>query len=80
MVEGALQNFKSDYAIGVTGIAGPDGGTPEKPVGTVWVGVANKQKTVVKKFSFGNKRQQNIERTAIAALNMLHLLLQEFRN
>ena len=80
MVEGALLNFKSDYAIAVTGIAGPDGGTEEKPVGTVWIGVANAQKTFTKKFLFGNKRQQNIERTAIAALNMLHLLLKEFKN
>ena len=80
MVQGALLNFKSDYAIAVTGIAGPDGGTPEKPVGTVWIGVANAQKTVTKKFQFGNKRIQNIERTAIAALNMLHLLLEEFKN
>lgn len=80
MVQGALLNFKSDYAIAVTGIAGPDGGTPEKPVGTVWIGVANTQKTVTKKFQFGNKRIQNIERTAIAALNMLHLLLEEFKN
>jgi len=79
MVEGALLNFKSDYAIAVTGIAGPDGGTPEKPVGTVWIGVANAEKTITKKFQFGNKRQQNIERTAIAALNMLHLLLKEFK-
>ncbi|MFB9844458.1 competence/damage-inducible protein A [Mucilaginibacter ginsenosidivorans] len=77
MVEGALLNFKSDYAVAVTGIAGPDGGTPEKPVGTVWIGVANNAKTVTKKFSFGNKRQQNIERTAIAALNMLNILLKE---
>lgn len=77
MVEGALVNFKSDYAVAVTGIAGPDGGTPEKPVGTVWIGVANNVKTVTKKFSFGNKRQQNIERTAIAALNMLNILLKE---
>lgn len=80
MVQGALLNFKSDYAIAVTGIAGPDGGTPEKPVGTVWIGVANAQKTVTKRFQFGNKRIQNIERTAIAALNMLHLLLEEFKN
>ncbi|MBS1531251.1 MAG: competence/damage-inducible protein A [Bacteroidetes bacterium] len=79
MVEGALMNFKSDYAIAVTGIAGPDGGTPEKPVGTVWIGVANKEKTVTKKFLFGNKRQQNIERTAIAALNMLNILLKELK-
>lgn len=80
MVEGALLNFKSDYAIAVTGIAGPDGGTEEKPVGTVWIGVANSQKTITKKFLFGSKRQQNIERTAIAALNMLNLLLKEFKN
>ncbi|HEY9002910.1 MAG TPA: competence/damage-inducible protein A [Mucilaginibacter sp.] len=80
MVQGALLNFKSDYAVAVTGIAGPDGGTPEKPVGTVWIGVANAQKTITKKFQFGNKRMQNIERTAIAALNMLYLLLEEFKN
>ncbi|HVW13080.1 MAG TPA: competence/damage-inducible protein A [Mucilaginibacter sp.] len=77
MVEGALLNFRSDYAIAVTGIAGPDGGTPEKPVGTVWIAAANKEKTVAKKFLFGSKRLQNIERTAIAALNMLNILLKE---
>jgi nicotinamide-nucleotide amidase len=75
MVEGALHNFKSDYAMSVTGIAGPDGGTPDKPVGTVWIGVASGKKTIVKKLTFGNKRRQNIERTAISALNMLNTLL-----
>lgn len=79
MVGGALANFKSDYAIAVTGIAGPDGGTPEKPVGTVWIGVANSEKTITKKFLFGSKRQQNIERTAIAALNMLNILLKNLK-
>jgi len=77
MVEGALLNFKSDYAIAVTGIAGPDGGTPEKPVGTVYIAVANINKTVAKKLTFGNKRRQNIERSAIAALNMLNTLLHD---
>jgi nicotinamide-nucleotide amidase len=77
MVRGALLNFKSDYAIAVTGIAGPDGGTPDKPVGTVWIAVANVDKMVIKKLTFGNKRRQNIERSAISALNMLNTLLHE---
>ncbi len=80
MAEGALLNFKSDYAIAVTGIAGPDGGTAEKPVGTVWVAVASSQKTMIKKLTFGNKRQQNIERSAVAALSMLNILLHESEN
>jgi nicotinamide-nucleotide amidase len=77
MVEGALLNFKSDYALAVTGIAGPDGGLPDKPVGTVWIAVASADKTVAKKFTFGNKRQQNIERSATAALYMLNTLLKD---
>ncbi|GAC1302955.1 MAG: competence/damage-inducible protein A [Mucilaginibacter sp.] len=77
MVQGALSRFKSDYAIAVTGIAGPDGGTAEKPVGTVWIAVASQQKLVVRKFTFGSKRQQNIERSATAALGLLNNLLHE---
>lgn len=77
MVEGAIKHFGSDYAIAVTGIAGPDGGTEEKPVGTVWIGVSNGEKTQIKKFTFGNKRVQNIERSAISALSMLNTLIGE---
>jgi nicotinamide-nucleotide amidase len=77
MVEGALERFGTDYSVAVTGIAGPDGGTADKPVGTVWIAVANVNKTVVKKLTFGSKRQQNIERSSISALNMLNTLLHE---
>jgi len=75
MVEGALKNFKSDFAIAITGIAGPDGGTETKPVGTVWIAVAGNQKMLIKKYTFGNKRRQNIERSAVTALSMLNTLL-----
>jgi nicotinamide-nucleotide amidase len=71
MAQGAMNHFKTDYAVAVTGIAGPDGGTPGKPVGTVWIAVANPKGVTAKLFTFGNKRAQNIERSAIAALSMI---------
>jgi nicotinamide-nucleotide amidase len=77
MVDGALLNFKSDFAISVTGVAGPDGGTIDKPVGTVWIAVSGMGKMLIKKYTFGNKRQQNIERSAVMALSMLNTLLTE---
>ncbi|EDM38154.1 competence-damage inducible protein [Pedobacter sp. BAL39] len=71
MAAGAKKHFNTDYAVAVSGIAGPDGGTPEKPVGTVWIAVANRYRVVTRLCVFGNKRAQNIERSAIAALSMI---------
>lgn len=77
MASGAIQHFKTDYAIAVSGIAGPDGGMPGKPVGTVWIAVASKKEVLAKLFTFTNKRIQNIERSATAALTMLLNLLKQ---
>lgn len=72
MVEGVRRRLDSDYAIATTGVAGPDGGTPEKPVGTVWIAVASREKTEAKLLQFGgNRRQQNIDRSVNQAYAML---------
>ncbi len=76
MALGVLKKFKVDYAVATSGIAGPTGGTAEKPVGTVWIAVANKNGVVSKLFTFGKIRSVNIERSAVAALGMLREVLQ----
>jgi nicotinamide-nucleotide amidase len=76
MARGAKLRFGSDYAIALTGIAGPDGETPEKPVGLVWIALAGPVETVAEKFLFGDHRQRNIRKAALAGLNMLRLALR----
>ena len=77
MALGAQARFRVDYAIAVSGIAGPDGGTPEKPVGLVWIAVAGKTTVVTRQFLFGHDRAINIQQSSAAALFMLWRLLHQ---
>ncbi|MEJ5244800.1 MAG: competence/damage-inducible protein A [Bacteroidota bacterium] len=77
MAENVRKIFNTDFGISITGIAGPTGGTPEKPVGTVWIGLSNKEKTFAKKFIFGWSRNINRERAVFTALNELKKVLVE---
>ncbi len=63
--------FNVDYAIATSGVSGPDGGTPEKPVGTVWIAIASPGEVVAMHYLFGDSRERNIRRTALQALNLL---------
>ena len=73
MAKGVRKELNADIAIAITGIAGPDGGTVEKPVGTVWIAYSDKHKTLAKKFNFSRDRTFIVHWSALAALNMIRL-------
>lgn len=77
MAMNIVKLMKSDFAIAVSGIMGPTGATDEKPVGMVWVAVANNEKVVAKQFNFRFDRERNIQLTVVNSLNMLRLLILE---
>ncbi len=77
MAKGVLRSMSTDYAIATSGIAGPDGGSIDKPVGTTWISVVAKDACVTKKFQFSYDRKLNIERATQKALLMLFKLLRE---
>jgi len=71
MAEGALRLLKTDFSVATSGIAGPDGGTENKPVGTIWIAAASATGTITEKQTFGGDRTTNIMRFSNAALNLL---------
>lgn len=75
MAEGCRKLLKTDYAVSITGVAGPGGGTAEKPVGLVYIGLAGPQKTVVERFSFPGTRDTVRLRSTQSALMLLRLAL-----
>lgn len=75
MVVGALQALNTDYAVAVSGIMGPDGGSAEKPVGMVWIAVGNADQIVAKQFNFRFDRAKNIQLTAMNGFDMLRRFL-----
>ena len=75
MAIGLQKKFNVNYALATSGVAGPDGGTPEKPVGTIWIALATDKGVQSEKFQFGEHRGRNIRRSALSALNMLRIEL-----
>jgi nicotinamide-nucleotide amidase len=71
MAEGVRKRMNTTYGIATTGIAGPDGGTPTKPVGTIWIGFSSEKETIAKQLNLFNDRLINIQLTYSAVMNLL---------
>ena len=71
MAEKGLKKLDVDICLSTTGIAGPLGGTDDKPVGLVWIGLATKNGVKARKFQFGDNRERNLQMTVLSALNWL---------
>ena len=77
MAKGVRDYFGTDTAIATTGIAGPDGGTAEKKVGTTWISVVYKDKVLSKKYQFGGSRERIIAQASFTALQLLRRLIMD---
>lgn len=77
MAEGVRKLCKTDFGVATSGVAGPGGGSPGKPVGTTWIAIATPHGTVSQVFSFGINRQRTIRKASITALNMLRLAIEQ---
>jgi nicotinamide-nucleotide amidase len=75
MIHGIQKSFKTECAIATSGIAGPGGGTPEKPVGIIWIAVAFNDKIITKVFHLNLNRELNIKLASVIAMNMMRRLL-----
>ena len=77
MAQGAIRTLGCECSVATSGVAGPGGGSPEKPVGTVWIAAALKEQVVSHCYHFGTVRAENIQSAADTALTMLLELLQK---
>lgn len=77
MSNNVRKRFNADLGIATSGVAGPSGGSPEKPVGTVWIAYADEKQTVTKKLQLSKDREINIKRTAVAVLDLIRVTLPE---
>jgi nicotinamide-nucleotide amidase len=71
MASGVRDLLGADIGVSTTGIVGPSGGTDQKPVGTVWIGIADENESFARCFHIGKDRERNIERTVVTALHQL---------